>query len=131
MNSLRRAFFRQAFMMMSGFIAALLLPSSAISGGEDPIPLIDVVVEKTPPGQAQGRMQTDRNGYLWVKSLSAGTYVINDVFGNEAVVKHRGGPAKWRLLGYIKNGKPVWTLVDESNPLKVDGSGADTGGVKE
>lgn len=29
---------------------------------EDPIPLIDVVVEKTPPGQAQGRVQTDGNG---------------------------------------------------------------------
>lgn len=30
---------------------------------EDPIPLIDVVVEKTPPGQAQGRVQTDEYGY--------------------------------------------------------------------
>jgi len=130
MNSLRRAFFRQAFMMMSGFIAMLLLPSSVIAG-EDPIPLIDVVVEKTPPGHGQGRMQTDRNGYLWVKSLSAGTYVINDVFGNEALVKHRGGLAKWRLLGFIRNGKPVWTLVDESDPLKVDGSGADKSGAKK
>lgn len=29
---------------------------------EDPIPLIDVVVEKTPPGQAQGRQVTNSNG---------------------------------------------------------------------
>ncbi len=29
---------------------------------EDPIPLIDVVVEKTPPGQAQGRVSTNNNG---------------------------------------------------------------------
>ncbi len=29
---------------------------------EDPIPLIDVVVEKTPPGQAQGRVATNNNG---------------------------------------------------------------------
>ncbi|MFT4594723.1 MAG: hypothetical protein ACI9UR_000402 [Bacteroidia bacterium] len=29
---------------------------------EDPIPLIDVVVEKTPPGQAQGRAATNNNG---------------------------------------------------------------------
>lgn len=29
---------------------------------EDPIPLIDVVVEKTPPGSAQGRIATDENG---------------------------------------------------------------------
>ena len=29
---------------------------------EDPIPLIDVVVEKTPPGQAQGRVATNGSG---------------------------------------------------------------------
>lgn len=29
---------------------------------EDPIPLIDVVVEKTPPGQARGRVATNGNG---------------------------------------------------------------------
>lgn len=29
---------------------------------EDPIPLIDVVVEKTPPGQAQGRVSTNEQG---------------------------------------------------------------------
>jgi PKD repeat protein len=29
---------------------------------EDPIPLIDVVVEKTPPGQAQGRVETNAEG---------------------------------------------------------------------
>lgn len=29
---------------------------------EDPIPLIDVVVEKTPPGQAQARVETNQDG---------------------------------------------------------------------
>ncbi|MCF8276901.1 MAG: T9SS type A sorting domain-containing protein [Flavobacteriales bacterium] len=37
-------------------------PSGKTETEEDPIPLIDVVVEKTPPGQAQGRVSTNTNG---------------------------------------------------------------------
>ncbi len=116
MNRSRRAFVGKAFAAMSGVIAMPLLYLPALAAG-DPIPLIDVVVERIPPGVNVGRMQTDRNGYLWFKSLSSGTYVVSDKFGNQASVKHQGGPVKWRLIGSRKNGKPVWTLVDESNPL--------------
>ncbi|MCF8459943.1 MAG: T9SS type A sorting domain-containing protein [Flavobacteriales bacterium] len=41
---------------------------------EDPIPLIDVVVEKTPPGHAQGRQTTNNNGgYTFVLVPSSDT----------------------------------------------------------
>ena len=116
MNRSRRAFVGKALAAMSGVIAMPLLSLPTLAG-EDPIPLIDVVVKKTPPGAIVGRMQTDRNGYLRFKSLSSGTYVVSDKFGNKASVKHQGGPAKWGLIGSTTNGKPVWTLVDESNPL--------------
>jgi len=116
MDSSRRAFLRKAFVTMAGVIIMPLL-SFPVLAGEDPIPLIDVVVEKTPPGSNVGRLQTDRNGYLRFKSLPSGTYVVSDKFGNKANVKHQGGPVKWRLISTTKNGKPVWTLVDESNPL--------------
>jgi len=116
MNRSRRAFVGRALAAMSGVIALPLLSLPALAG-EDPIPLIDVVVKRTPPGNAIARMQTDRNGYLRFKFLEAGTYEVSDKFGNKASVKHQGGPVKWRLIGSTKNGKPVWTLVDESNPL--------------
>lgn len=123
MKILRHSFFSMAFMITSGFITILLLSSSVVAG-EDPIPLIDVVVEKTPPGQGRGMMQTDQNGYMRIESLSPGIYVINDIFGNMASIEHQGGPASWRLLGFIQEGKPVWalvedwSLVDQSDPLK-------------
>ena len=114
MNRSRRAFFGKTLAAMSGVIAMTLLSMPALAAGEDPIPLIDVVVEKTPPGHPVARMQTDRNGYLRFKLLSPGTYVVSDKFGNKASVKHKGGPVKWRLIGSTKNGKLAWTLVDES-----------------
>jgi len=115
-NRSRRAFVGKAFAVMSGIIATPLLSLPAL-GGEDPIPFIDIVVKKTPPGNAIGRMQTDPNGYLKFKFLQAGTYEVSDKFGNKASVKHQGGPVKWRLIGTVNNGKPVWTLVDDDNPL--------------
>lgn len=93
-----------------------LLSSPALAA-DDPIPGVDVVVEKVPPGQGIGRFRSDGNGYLRFKSLQAGTYHVSDKAGAKAVVRHKGGPAKWRLLGSMKDGKPVWTLVDESDPL--------------
>lgn len=116
MNRSRRAFLAKALAAASGVIAMPLLSLPALSV-EDPIPLIDVVVKRTPPGNAIARMQTDRNGYLRFKFLEAGTYEVSDKFGNKAMVKHPGGVAKWRLVGSIRDGKPIWTLVDESNPL--------------
>jgi hypothetical protein len=83
----------------------------------DPIPLIDVVVEKVPPGIRVARVKTDRNGCLVFKFLQSGRYEVNDKFGNRASLDHDGGPAQWRLLGSIKERKPVWSLVDECDPL--------------
>jgi hypothetical protein len=88
--------------------ASLSLPALASS---DPIPGVDVVVEKVPPGNVVGRLQSDRRGILHFASLAAGTYVVRDRFGNSARIKHGGGPAAWQLVGSMPNGKPVWTLI--------------------
>jgi len=82
----------------------------------DPIPGVDVVVEKIPPGIRVARVKTDSNGCLVLKFLQSGRYQVYDKFGNRASLEHEGGPAKWRLLGSIKEGEPVWSLVDECDP---------------
>jgi hypothetical protein len=48
----------------SGIIAGTVWydPTGKTQSEQDPIPLIDVVVEKTPPGQAQGRISTNELG---------------------------------------------------------------------
>ena len=91
---------------------AVALPAAA----EDPIPLIDVIVKKTPPGNAF-TAQTNTNGRLIFKNLPAGNYVVTDRAGHKKAFVHRGGPAKWQIVVPGPNGKPVWTLVDDSNPL--------------
>ena len=83
----------------------------------DPIPGVDVVVEKVPPGIRVARVKTDRNGCLVFKALQSGRYEVYDRFGNRASLEHDGGPAKWRLLGSTKESKPVCSLVDECDPL--------------
>lgn len=104
---------------LASMLIVLAMPpfSSQALAAEDPIPLIDVVVEKIPRGSNVGRFRSDGNGYLRFRTLDAGTYHVTDKAGSKAVVRHRGGPDKWRLMGSMKSGKPVWTLVDESNPL--------------
>lgn len=94
----------------SGFFSTVALAT------EDPIPLIDVVVKKTPPGNGF-TARTDRNGYLVFKWLAAGNYVVSGKNGATNTIRHLGGPARWKLLGTTSGGKSVWTLVDESNPL--------------
>ena len=90
--------------------------SEHVLATEDPIPLIDVVVKKTPPGNGF-TARTNSNGYLVFKSLAAGTYVVNDGNKHRRTFKHLGGPAKWKLFSVNANGKAVWTLMDDSNPL--------------
>lgn len=104
---------------MTAFLLAFGTVTSppSVYASEDPIPGVDVVVEKVPPGNAIGRFQTDRNGYVAFRSLSAGTYVVSDGYGNKASIEHKGGQARWRLVGSIKDGKPTWTLIDEGKPL--------------
>jgi len=83
----------------------------------DPIPGVDVVVEKIPPGSPTARLRTDSNGCLVFKFLQSGRYEVYDKFGNRASLEHDGGPARWRLIGSIKERKPVWSLVNECDPL--------------
>jgi hypothetical protein len=100
-----------AAMMLAA--AGFAMPAAAY---EDPIPLIDVIVKKTPPGNAFVA-QTNRNGRLVFKNLPAGNYVVSDRSGHKKSFVHRGGPAKWQIVVPGPNGKPVWTLMDDSNPL--------------
>jgi hypothetical protein len=89
-------------------LCTLSLPALAST---DPIPGVDVVVEKVPPGHVVGRLQSDQGGYLRFKSLEAGTYIIRDRFGNSAKIKHRGGPAAWQLVGTKAKARPTWMLI--------------------
>lgn len=79
----------------------------------DPIPGVDVVVEKVPPGVRVARVKTDRHGCLIFKFLESGRYDVYDGFGNRTSLEHDGGPAKWRLVGSVKDVEPVWSLLDE------------------
>ncbi len=97
------------------FIALSTQTMTAVAA--DPIPGVDVVVEKIPPGVRVGRVKTDRYGCLVFKFLPSGRYEVYDKFGNRASREHDGGPARWRLIGSIKERKLVWSLVDECNPL--------------
>lgn len=114
MDRYRRAFLGGALAaFFSGALAVPLL-SSAANAGEDPIPLIDVIVERTPPGAAFAS-RTDRMGYLTFKSLAPGTYILTDSHGKKAKIRHPGGPAHWRLVERMSKGTPVRTLIDASN----------------
>ena len=115
MDRSRRALVGTALAAML-IVPVVPLFSSPALAAEDPIPLIDVVVEKIPPGSNVGRFRSDGDGYLRFRTLDAGTYHVSDKAGAKAVVRHKGGPARWRLMGSMKNGKPVWALVDESDP---------------
>ena len=95
--------------MLLGFsLFMFALPALAAN---DPLPGVDVVVEKVPPGHVKGRLQSDRDGFLRFKSLEAGNYVVRDRFGNSAKIDHRGGPAAWQLVGTKTNGRATWTLI--------------------
>lgn len=104
---------------MAAFVAAIagmygLSPSA--NATEDPIPLIDVVVRKTPPGNGF-TARTDDSGRLVFKYLARGTYVVADGKGNKKTFVHPGGPVQWRLVKADPHGAAVWTLVDDTNPL--------------
>ena len=110
MHTARRIFLLTS---MGSLLATAFAPALA---AEDPIPGVDVVVEKVPPGHIS-RVTTDAKGYLPFRWLGPGNYVIADRHGNKAELKHSGGPVRWRLVGTKTPKGPVWTLVDESDPL--------------
>lgn len=102
-----------AFMTVT--LGAYGLSTGAIAV-EDPIPLIDVVVKKTPPGNGV-TAKTDSRGRIVFKNLPPGTYVVTDSKGHKKTFIHPGGPVKWQFVDVDTNGNPVWTLMDDSNPL--------------
>lgn len=96
--------------------SVLLATQTMTAVAADPIPGVDVVVEKVPPGIAVARIRTNRYGCLPLKSLPKGRYEVYDTFGNRASLDHDGGKVNWRLLGSLTDKRPVWTLVDECDP---------------
>jgi len=99
--------------------------SSASFKTEDPIPLIDVVVEKTPPGQAQGFYKVYNPGHYWGVGMSGmltnlptedifNTYQLNSPIYIPLTSGVVGDIIRWRRLPARY---PVWTLVDNNDPL--------------
>ncbi|MCC5980452.1 MAG: hypothetical protein JJU26_01910 [Oceanicaulis sp.] len=85
---------------------------------EDPIPHIDIVVEKVPPGSGVAQLTTDRRGMIALRDLEAGYYEVRDL--NDTVragIRHRGGPVRWQLRQRRDTRRPIWTLADQSDPL--------------
>lgn len=82
----------------------------------DPMPGVDVAVERGSPGARVARVTTDDRGCLVFKFLRSGRYQVYDNFGNYAWLEHDGGAAKWRLLGVMSDSKPVWSLAEDCDP---------------
>jgi len=79
----------------------------------DPIPGVDVVVEKIPPGQNIGGFTTDKNGMIFLRNLEQGYYEVRDRKNSvRAGIHHRGGAVRWQLLKVRDARKPTWVLVD-------------------
>ena len=96
-----RTISRRRGLLMAAFLAATLgtlgLSPTAIAT-EDPIPLIDVVVKKTPPGNASFPARTDNRGRIVFKFLAPGTYVVTDRKGNDKTFAHPGGRVQWQFF---------------------------------
>ena len=100
-------------------ITALLVAAGSIAfwrpahASEDPIPGVDVVVEKIPPGNAVGRTTTDRRGMIRFDHLDAGYYEVRSPDNTmRAGIRHAGGPAQWQLLQRIDAHVPTWSLMN-------------------
>lgn len=118
MKQSRRVFIGSA---LGAGVAGLALggPASALQvQGNDPIPHIDVVVEKVPPGQNVGRVTTDARGIILMRHLEPGYYEVRNTDNTvRAGVRHRGGAVRWQLSQRRDSRRPVWTVADQSDPL--------------
>jgi hypothetical protein len=86
---------------------------SAQSFSQDPIPGVDVVVEKVPPNQNIGAFTTDKNGMIFLRNLEQGYYEVRDRKNSvRAGIHHRGGAVRWQLLKVKNVQKTTWVLVD-------------------
>lgn len=96
--------------ILSAMLAAFgsMTPASA---SNDPIPGVDVVVERVPPGHAIGQVTTTNNGIIAFKGKhKQGYYVVSDRANtNRAAINHKGGEILWQL---VKSG-------DRRNPWKL------------
>ena len=109
MNFAKRRLMKTALIAL----ACAALPAGAAHAATDPIPGVDVVVERVPPGNAIGRFTTDSGGILAFRSLEAGGYRVRDIAGKySASIKHAGGPARWRLVSVqtARDGAVSWAL---------------------
>jgi len=98
--------------LLGAGIAAPVLPA------EDPIPGVDVIVEKVPPGNAVGRVTTDKNGMIFLRNLERGYYEVRDRENSvRAGIRHPGGAVRWQLQKDSDALKPTWVLVDVNDPL--------------
>jgi hypothetical protein len=93
----------------------LISGSVIVSASNDPIPGVDVIVEKIPPGNSVGRTTTDSNGMISIRgSFAAGYYEVRNRENTiRTGIQHRGGPISWQLLNSGDSKKP-WKLVDAS-----------------
>jgi hypothetical protein len=93
------SFISQTSTLLALTLVHVFIHPATLSAAEDPIPLIDVVVEKTPPGQ--GRItypvKTDSKGYIHFKSLPEGRYVVTAPNQGDKVFLHQGGPVSWKI----------------------------------
>jgi hypothetical protein len=95
------------------YFAANTLSAQALS--QDPIPGVDVVVEKVPPGNGVASLTTDKNGMIFLRNLEQGYYEVRDKKNSvRAGIRHKGGVVRWQLLKVRDARKPTWVLVDMS-----------------
>lgn len=118
MNQSRRSFVRVAFGVCIAGVTIGGAASALQAQATDPIPHIDVVVEKVPPGQNVGRVTTGARGEIAFRNLEPGYYEVRNLENTvRAGIRHRGGPARWQLRQQRDSRRPVWTVADQSDPL--------------
>jgi hypothetical protein len=93
-------------------VVAALGPITPVSASNDPIPGVDVVVEKIPPGHSIGRTTTTANGIIALKGRhEQGYYEVSDRANtNRAGINHRGGEIRWQLVKSGNRRNP-WKLI--------------------
>lgn len=86
---------------------------SPLSASTDPIPGVDVIVEKIPPGHSIGWTRTDSKGIIALNGqFERGYYeVVNRSNTIRAGIIHKGGAIRWQLLKSGNRLKP-WMVID-------------------
>ena len=87
------------------------------------IPLIDVVVEKTPPGDPRAFYKVYEPGHYWGVGMSGvlTNLPTEDIFNtyqpNSPIYIPLTSGVVGDIIRWRREPKPVWTLVDNSDPL--------------